>query len=198
MVVGLTGGIGSGKTTVLDQFKSIGNLAVYNADIEAKKIMNTSLLIKQKIITHFGADSYVNNQLNRVFLAQKVFANKKELAVLNNIVHPEVYKHLKSFIANNKSKDYVIYENAILFENKSDTFCDVIITVYADEKTRVSRVMKRDNVTKEEVLHRVRHQMKDEKKRYLSNYIINNNGNQPTYNQIIKIHNILTKNKYLF
>jgi dephospho-CoA kinase len=195
MVVGLTGGIGSGKTTVLEYFKKVGNIAVYNADVEAKKLMSTSLVIKEKIINHFGEDSYINNKLNRSYIANKVFSNKLELAVLNSIVHPEVYKHLKLFIETNQSKDYVIYENAILFENKSDAFCDFIISVYASKRVRIERVVKRDNVSEDEVQRRIDNQWSDQKKLLLSNYVIDNNGNFSIDNQIVRIHNILTKKK---
>lgn len=195
MVVGLTGGIGSGKTTVLEHFKRIGNIAIYNADIEAKKLMTISSTIKEKIINHFGQESYINDELNRPYIANKVFSNKLELNALNSIVHPEVYKHLKLFIEANQSKDYVIYENAILFENKSDTFCDFIISVYASKRVRIMRVVKRDNVSESEVQKRMDNQWNDQKKLLLSNYIIDNNDDFPIDNQIVRIHNILTKKK---
>ena len=197
MVVGLTGGIGSGKSTVLEHFNSIGDIAVYIADVEAKNLMNSSSIIKDKIIVHFGKESYVDNQLNRKYLADKVFGNKTELEKLNSIVHPEVYRHLKLFIENNADKDYVLYENAILFENKSDLYCDFIITVFTDEAVRIDRVMKRDQVSKAEVESRIQHQMSDQKKILLSNYVIDNNGLLPLESQIVKIHNILTKKKPL-
>ena len=157
--------------------------------------MNSSSIIKDKIIVHFGKESYVDNQLNRKYLADKVFGNKTELEKLNSIVHPEVYRHLKLFIENNADKDYVLYENAILFENKSDLYCDFIITVFTDEAVRIDRVMKRDQVSKAEVESRIQHQMSDQKKILLSNYIIDNNGILPLEDQIVKIHNILTKKK---
>ena len=193
MVVGLTGGIGSGKSTVAKMFQEIGNIAVYFADEEAKKLMTTSAIIRKKICDEFGAESYLNNQLNKPFIATAVFSNKTKLSALNAIVHPEVYKHFKAFVAANTNKDYVLYENAILFENTSDALCDVIITVVADEKLRIERVIKRDNTSEIEVKNRINNQWKDSKKILLSNYIISNNASDNLSSQIIRIHNNLTK-----
>lgn len=195
MVVGLTGGIGSGKSTVLERFRSLGAIAVYNADVEAKKLMNTSAEIKSKLTQLFGKEAYLNEQLNRAFIANVVFSDKEKLAALNAIVHPEVYKHLNAFIKENLDKEYVLYENAILFENKSNAFCDFIITVIADENIRIKRVMQRDQITKEAVKNRIKNQWIDAKKALLSNYIIINDDLKMLDNQIIKIHNNLTKSK---
>ena len=192
MIVGLTGGIGSGKTTVLNLFKEF-NVATYIADIEAKQLMNTSNVIKEKLIKEFGEDTYINNNLNRPYLAEIVFKNKEKLRVLNNIVHPEVYKHLQSFIANNSDKDYIIYENAILFENGSDTLCDKIITITAPKDIKIQRVVKRDSTTKKEVILRMNNQWLDEKKLLQSNYIIENIELKNTQKTVQQIHNFLTQ-----
>lgn len=195
MVVGLTGGIGSGKSTVLEHFKGVGNIAVYNADLEAKKLMNTSPVIKSKLIHMFGEEAYKNQQLNRVFISSIVFSDKEKLKDLNAIVHPEVYKHLNSFIKKNQSKEYVLYENAILFENNSDVFCDYIITVIVNEKSRIERVVARDHISRKEVKDRIDNQWLDAKKALLSNYIVINEDSRTLDSQIIKIHNNLTKKK---
>ncbi len=195
MVVGLTGGIGSGKSTVLERFKTLGNIAVYNADVEAKKLMNTSPVIISKLTDLFGEEAYDNQKLNRVFISSIVFSDKDKLTELNSIVHPAVYNHLKSFIEKNQSKDYILYENAILFENKSDSFCDYIITVIADEDTRMNRVIARDGVSEKEVKDRINNQWLDAKKVLLSNYIVMNEELKTLDNQIVEIHNNLTKNK---
>lgn len=191
MVVGLTGGIGSGKTTVLHLFKEF-NVATYIADKEAKQLMNSSSVIKEKLIKEFGEDVYKNNQLNRVYLAEIVFKNKEKLAILNSIVHPEVYKHLDNFIKENSDKDYVVYENAILFENGSDVLCDKIITVTAPINIRIQRVITRDNTTKEEVIKRINNQWFEEKKILQSNYIVENIELKNTQESVRKIHNFLT------
>lgn len=193
MVVGLTGGIGSGKSTVAKEFQKIGNIAVYFADNEAKKLMSTSPIIKEQICNEFGNETYNNNQLNKAFIADIVFANKEKLATLNSIVHPEVYKHFKTFVDSNSDKQYVLYENAILFENNSDLLCNKIITVIADESLRIQRVVQRDNTSEAEVKNRITNQWKDSKKALLSNYIISNNTSDDLLLQILRIHNNLTK-----
>jgi dephospho-CoA kinase len=195
MVVGLTGGIGSGKSTVLERFKALGAVAIYNADVEAKKLMNTSPIIKSKLIGLFGKDAYKDNQLNRSFIASVVFSDKEKLEKLNAIVHPEVYDHLNSFIEENRFKDYVLYENAILFENKSDVFCDYIITVIAHENIRIDRVVARDGISRQEVEKRINNQWLGVKKALLSNYVIINEDLKTIDNQIVNIHNNLTKKK---
>ena len=195
MVVGLTGGIGSGKSTILKRFNALSDIAVYNADVEAKKLMNTSPIIKSKLIGLFGDAAYMDNQLNRSFIASVVFSDKEKLEKLNAIVHPEVYDHLNSFIEENRSKDYVLYENAILFENKSDVFCDYIITVIAHEKIRIDRVVARDGISRQEVEKRINNQWLGAKKALLSNYVIINEDLKTLDSQIVKIHNNLTKKK---
>jgi dephospho-CoA kinase len=195
MVVGLTGGIGSGKSTVLERFKALGDIAIYNADVEAKKIMNTSPVIKSKLIHLFGEAAYENKQLNRAFISSIVFSDTEKLKELNAIVHPEVYNHLISFIKENQSKEYVLYENAILFENNSDVFCDYIITVIVAENSRIERVIARDNVSRKEVEDRVNNQWIDSKKALLSNYVVINEDLKKLESQIVNIHNNLTKKK---
>jgi dephospho-CoA kinase len=193
MIIGLTGGIGSGKTTVAKIFSKFDNVAVYIADVEAKKLMNSSESIKEKLIYEFGAASFVNQKLNRKYISEIVFKNKEKLAVLNSIVHPEVKKHFREFVQNHSDQKYIIYENAILFESKSNLFCDLIITVYADLNTKIKRVILRDLSTEKEVLNRMKNQCKDDKKILQSNYIICNENLDITTNQVNKIHNILTK-----
>ena len=193
MIVGLTGGIGSGKSTVAKMFASVGNIAIYYADKEAKRIMNTSTLMSAKISDIFGKDSYENNQLNKNYIAKIVFSNPKKLAALNAIVHPEVYKHFKAFVEKNSDKDYILYENAILFENNSDILCDKIVTVSADKKLKIERVMARDGATETEVESRMNNQWTDIKKEMLANYIIKNNVKSELLIQVVRIHNILTK-----
>lgn len=197
MIVGLTGGIGSGKTTVANFFAAFNDVALYTADIEAKKLMNSSSTIKKKIIQEFGEHAYKNHQLQRGYLSNIVFKNPHKLAVLNAIVHPEVKKHFQDFVNDNATKTIIIYENAILFESKSNQYCDVIISVFASLQTRIERVIKRDQTTKEEVLQRIQNQLTDEVKLLRSNYVIFNENLENTQNQVKSIHNILTK-KTLF
>lgn len=193
MVVGLTGGIGSGKTTVLELFKKQGNIAVYLADFEAKKLMNESVTIKENIIKSFGKESYVSGTLNKVYISKIVFSDKSKLKLLNSIVHPEVFIHFKNFIKLNSDKEYILYENAILFENGSDKMCDIIISVITDYEARINRVIKRDSCSREEVIARMNNQWSDVKKTIQSNYVVVNDDINNTRSQIFTIHNILTK-----
>ncbi|WP_435414746.1 dephospho-CoA kinase [Polaribacter aestuariivivens] len=193
MIVGLTGGIGSGKTTVAKMFAEKENVIIYIADLEAKKLMNSSKTIKTKLIEAFGENTYQNNQLNRQFIANIVFNNKSKLAILNSIVHPEVKLHFKNFVQKHKSKTYIIYENAILFESKADKMCDFIISVYVPLEERILRIQKRDNATKSEILARINSQFKEEKKLLQSNYLIENILLKKTSKQVNNIHNILTQ-----
>lgn len=192
MVVGITGGIGSGKSTVVKMFSKFKNIAIYIADEEAKKLMNSSDEIKTKLIAEFGENAYKNNALNRAYIANIVFNNKNKLAILNAIVHPVVNEHLQSFIKNNINKEYILYENAILFENGSNSFCDKIITVTAPENTRIQRVVKRDNSTIDAVKNRIKNQWPQSKKSLQSHYIIENVTLTKTKEQVSKIHNYLT------
>lgn len=194
MVIGLTGGIGSGKSTVVKMFSQFKNTVIYIADDEAKKLMNNSLEIKTKLVSIFGEEVYLNNELNRQYLANIVFNNKEKLKNLNTIAHPIVNKHLNKFILKNAHKDYILYENAILFENGSNTFCDKVITVTAPEKIRIQRVIKRDHSTIEAVKSRIQNQWNQTKKTLQSHYIIENVEIAKTEVQILNIHNILTKN----
>lgn len=193
MIIGLTGGIGSGKTTVANLFLEFDNVAVYFADVEAKNLMNTSSTIKSKITKAFGKESYINNQLNRSFISNLVFRDKDKLQILNTIVHPEVKKHFQNFIIKNQDKKYIIYENAILFESKSNLICDFIISVFVDVNTRIKRVLLRDKFTREEAKSRIKSQWLEDKKVLQSNYLITNYDISKTKNQVKRIHNILTK-----
>ncbi len=193
MIVGLTGGIGSGKTTVAEVFKKLDSVAVYIADIEARKIMNSSVVIRTQLLQAFGKETYKNNELNRQYLANTVFESAEKLTILNNIVHPEVKKHFLDFATRNADKAYVLYESAILFESNSSQQCDFIISVFLDKEERIKRVLERDKTTEKEVLSRINSQWKEDKKLLSSNYIIFNYAIQDTKKSVLKIHNILTE-----
>lgn len=192
-IVGLTGGIGSGKTTVAKLFAEFNNVAVYIADVEAKKLLNSSAVIKEKVELEFGKESYKNNELDRTYISDIVFKDKSKLQTLNKIVHPEVRKHFQDFIKKQTNKAFIIYEAAILFESKSNLLCDFIITVYVDLETKIERVISRDNTTKKEVLNRMKNQLNDTPKLLQSNYVIFNKNIQETKLQVEKIHKILTE-----
>jgi dephospho-CoA kinase len=188
-VVGLTGGIGSGKTTIAKMFEEQG-IPVYYADDEAKELMNTSELIKQKLISAFGEDSYQNGKLNRAYLAEQVFNDKEKLKTINSIVHPEVDRHFKEWVSAQQSK-IVVQENAILFESgKKDRF-DVIITVTAPEEVRIRRVVKRDQISEEQVKARIKNQMDDTEKIKNSDYTIENTDLAKSKKQVLQIIRLL-------
>ena len=171
-IIGLTGGIGSGKTTIAKLFKAEGS-PVYIADEEAKKIMQLPETIHE-IETVFGRKIIENQKINKKKLSEIVFNNPEKLKELNAIIHPLVKKHFDDWVKNQKSL-FVIKEAAILFESGSYAYCDKIITVTASEETRIKRVMKRDNCTKEAVLERINNQWSDAQKISKSDYVIVNN-----------------------
>lgn len=191
MIVGLTGGIGSGKSTVLKMFQSLG-VPIYQADIEAKNIMVHSQEVKKNIINLLGEDSYQNNELNRTYIAQKVFNNKELLAALNAIVHPAVHKHFKNFVAK-QTAQYLVYENAILYENNSEHLCDKVIVVAADLEDRISRVMKRDKLDREAVLARMNNQWSQEDKIKKADFVIHNSNLEELVKEVAIVHNQLLK-----
>ena len=198
MVVGLTGGIGSGKTTIATLFDEFENVVIYNADFEAKKIMNSSSMIKSKIIQQFGEKSYLNNQLNSAYIASLVFNDKSKLELLTSLVHPEVRKHFQYFKNLHAQKEYILYENAILFESKSNLNCDIIISVFTPLDIRVKRTMLRDQSSRAAVEFRIKNQYSEKIKHLQSNYIIYNSTQEKVKSQIIRIHNILTKKPSVF
>lgn len=191
MIVGLTGGIGSGKTTALKIFESLG-VPVYQADVEAKKIMLHSKIVKENVINLLGEKSYIQNELNRKYIASKVFNNKNLLERLNNIVHPAVQNHFEDFITQQKS-EYLVYENAILFENKNEHICDKIIVIAADLEERISRVVKRDKTHRNDVLNRMDNQWSQEEKIKKADYVIFNNDFKKLQEKIENIHSELLK-----
>ncbi len=172
MVVGLTGGIGSGKSTVAKMLEELG-VPVYNSDIEAKSLMVNSKVLKRKIVELLGAQSYNENELNREYIASRVFKDRALLQKLNEIVHPAVRKH---FIKWSKKQDhpYVVQETALLFENGSNYLYDKTILVTAPKDIRVARIVARDGSTKQQVLQRMQNQLGDEQKLALADFVIEN------------------------
>lgn len=186
MVVGLTGGIGSGKSTVARAFQELG-VPCYIADLEAKKLMVESSQVRAAIIDLLGEEAYEDNNLNRAYIASKVFKDKELLAQLNAIVHPAVHKDLKDFVARQTSS-YCLYESAILFENKNEHLCDKIIVVTANLEERIQRVMKRDGVGREAILERINNQWSQEKKIEKADFIIKNNVEEELKEQVLQLH----------
>ena len=190
-IVGLTGGIGSGKSKAAAYFSELG-IPCYIADDRAKELMTSSMTIQQAIINEFGAESYINGNLNRPYLASIVFKDTVLLAILNTIVHPAVASDFRSWLLEQNSI-YVIKEAAILFENGGAKLCDQVILVTAPKEIRVQRVIDRDKCTKEDVLERMSIQWSDAKKKPLADYIIENIEWKETSKQIEVLHQKLNQ-----
>ena len=189
-IIGLTGGIGSGKTTVANYIQSKG-IPVYISDLEAKKVMDSSEII-EKIIDAFGTDIIDSNKsLNREKLASIVFNDSEKLKQLNAIVHPAVKKHFENWIIQYQKSPFIVKEAAILFESGSYKDCNEIITVSAPLETRIARVLKRDTTSKEKVLQRINNQLSDEERIARSQYVIINEDFEETKKQVDIILNLL-------
>lgn len=189
--MGLTGGIGSGKTTVAKFFKNLG-VPVYNSDKQAKKLMRKSKKLKRAITALLGEDAYDGQKLNRAAIAAKVFNDKKLLNDLNGLVHPAVKKHFLKWAAKQQAH-YVIQEAAILFENGTYKNYDKIILVRAPEEVRIARIRQRDGSSETMVRARMKNQMKDAEKNKLSDYIIDNIDLKKTKFAVEEIHAQLLK-----
>lgn len=190
-LIGLTGGIGSGKTTVANFFKELG-IAIYIADDEAKKLMQQNP-IKEELIALFGAETYTDSgELNRKMIADKVFNNSHLLDKLNGIVHPRVEADFKNWVAQ-QTTPYIIYEAAILFETGKYKQFDYTILVTASKESRISRLKKRDRSNAEEIESRMNNQWSDEKKAELANYILKNEDLIETKKKVHRLHKILLK-----
>lgn len=185
-IIGLTGGIGSGKTTIANYFADLG-VPVYIADTEAKKILNFPEVV-QEILQVFGEEVFTDNIPDRKKLASVVFNNPEKLKQLNAIIHPRVRQHFIDWAEQHKKERFVIKEAAILFESGSFKDCDKVILVTAPKEVRIKRVMKRDGVSKEEVLERMKNQWDEEKKKKLSDFIIENIDLEIAKNQVNTIY----------
>ncbi|WPR73274.1 dephospho-CoA kinase [Flavobacterium sp. NG2] len=187
--IGLTGGIGSGKTTIATYFQSKG-LPIYIADDEARKIMQSEAVI-QAIKNTFGQTIFENDILVRQKLAEIVFNDAEKLKQLNAIIHPAVKAHFKEWLAEKKDFPYVIYEAAILFESGSYKNFDIIISVLAPLEIRIERVMKRDKSSREHILKRMEAQWTDEERISKSDYVIENSDLDEAKRKIDEILKIL-------
>ncbi|WP_350288283.1 dephospho-CoA kinase [uncultured Croceitalea sp.] len=189
MIVGLTGGIGSGKSTISSLFRALG-VPVYDSDKEAKLLMNTSKSIRKAIIALLGKKAFMDDTLNRDYISGKVFKDNELLERLNKIVHPEVKKH---FIKWSLEQDapYVIQETALIFENKNQDNYDKIILVTAPVEIRIARVIERDSVTKSLILDRINNQLTDAEKMDRADFIVENINLKKTAENIKHIHDQL-------
>lgn len=185
IIVGLTGGIGSGKSTVAHIFNKLG-YPVYDSDSRAKALYSESQELKEAMIFAFGKEVYIQNQINRPYLAKLVFQDEEKLSILNKIVHPFVKKDFLSWVKNQNSS-LIIREAAILIESGAHKDCDKIITVEAPRDVRIKRVVQRDASSIKEVESRISKQLSDEERRRLSDYIIHNDGTTSIIYQVQEI-----------
>lgn len=191
-IIGLTGGIGSGKSTVANYMATKG-IPVYIADLEAKKIMEDTEVIRevQKI---FNENVILDNGfLDRAKIAQIVFADKERLHALNELIHPKVKNHFREWLKSHENEKFIIKEVAILFESGGDKECDKVILVTAPMETRIQRTVKRDGVDPEAVKARIKNQLSDEEKMVKSDYIIENISLNKMFLQVDGIIEILKK-----
>lgn len=189
MTVGLTGGIGSGKSTVARMFQDLG-VPVYDSDMEAKRLMNNSESLKTKIIGSLGKASYKNGTLNTHYVAKRVFNDPSLLEALNNLVHPAVKEDFVRW-AENFEAPYVIQETALIFENGTQDWYNYVILITAPTDLRISRVTKRDGSVREDVMDRMKHQLDDDEKLPHAHFHIENLDLETTRQKVLKLHESL-------
>lgn len=186
IIIGLTGGIGSGKSTIAKIFAQLG-IPVLDADATAKAIMNEDRSVKTKLIELFGEDAYKENQLNRPYIAQLVFEDAFKLQQLNAIIHPITIQYAKDW-ASKQTAPYVIKEAALFFESGSSEGVEKIIGVTAPKHIRIQRVIQRDQITREDVIKRMEHQLEDSLKMKLCDWVIQNDDLHLLIPQVLAIH----------
>lgn len=183
--IGLTGGIGSGKSVVASLLKVAG-IPVYIADEESKRLTNISPIIKEQLISLFGKELYTREGLNKKLLASYIFTNTDYLKQVNAIIHPVVDRDFREWLTR-QTTDIVVIETAILFESGFHQLVDKSLMVYAPLEIRIKRTMERDRISKEEVLHRINNQLSDEIKKERADYVIYNDNKHALIPQLQKI-----------
>ena len=185
-IIGLTGGIGSGKSTVLELFKILG-VITYSADESAKKLVNTDPYLINLIKSSFGDNIYDKGILNSRKLSKIVFEDTEKLKLLNSIIHPAVAKDFKLFLHSN-NEDYIVKEAAIIFETKSENSYDKIIFIQAPLEIRIERVINRDNISREEVMKRINNQLDENLIIDKCDYVISNENKEDLEDKVLSIH----------
>ena len=188
--VGITGGIGSGKSTVCRILAEHG-VAAYDADSRAKELMSSSEALRAALIENFGAECFTDEGLNRAYLARRVFSDAEQLRVLNGLVHPAVMADFEAW-AEAQEGSYVVFESAILFEAKLEDRVDATVAVMAPEELRVERVMGRDGATKEQVLARIHNQMSDDERADRAKYGVVNIDVEDLEEDVVQLHRRLS------
>ena len=187
--IGITGGIGAGKSTVAGIFKVLG-VPVFDADVTAKNILNSDPELREQVAAAFGSETYKNGLLDRKYLATLVFNNPDQLAKLNALVHPATIKAANAWTKHweEQGSPYIVKEAALLFEAGTNVGLDSIIGVTAPQDLRIARVMARDNITREEVLKRMQHQIDDTEKMNRCNIVLDNNEKALLIPQVLALH----------
>jgi dephospho-CoA kinase len=186
-IVGLTGGIGSGKTTVSKEFQKY-SIKVYNSDLRAKFLMNNSIILKNKLINNFGKEFYINDELNKSYISQIIFNDPISLKLVNSMVHPEVFNDFNEW-RQSLSEKFVLYESALIFETGSYKLNDFNILVTCDHDLRLKRIIKRDGINEEKINSIINNQWDDDKKIPLADYIFFNTSNKENK---LKVKNLVT------
>ncbi|MEJ7626005.1 MAG: dephospho-CoA kinase [Ferruginibacter sp.] len=184
--IGLTGGMGSGKTTVARLFEVLG-IPVYYADVEAKRLMDEDSSLRKNIIENFGPEAYAEGHLNKPFLANVVFNDPAKLAVLNVIVHPPTIADAAKWLAR-QTTSYAIKEAALLFESQADKDLDFVIGVSSPLNLRVKRIKLRDGLSQDEIEARMKKQMDEDKKISLCDFILINDEESMLIPQVLALH----------
>lgn len=186
--IGITGGIGSGKTTVCKVFELLG-IPVFYADTVAKSIMHTDPVLKDGILKTFGEKSYsCDGELDRPYISSIVFNNESELNKLNALVHPAVFRAFDKWLVIHSDSPYIIKEAALLFETESYKMCDLSVLVVSPEVSRIRRVIARDGISHDEILLRMKRQLSDEQKKKMADYILVNDESRLLIPQILSLH----------
>lgn len=189
--LGLTGGIGSGKTTIAKLFEAL-NVPVYYSDFHAKRLMSDDPELRASISDLLGSESYASDGgLNRSYISKQIFQNQAILDEMNALVHPAVSRDFDRFCQVHQNENLVIEESAILFETKLNLKLDKTILVVADENERIKRVEERDNIEKADILAKISKQMSDADKRPLADFIIENNNQEFIIPKVLEIYNML-------
>ena len=189
-IIGLTGGIGSGKSSVLEIFKKFG-ISTYNADESAKKLISSDKKIIYSIKQLFGEDIYDENELNSKLVSKIVFNDKEKLKSLNSIIHPAVAIDFDNFCFKHRDETYIVKEAAIIFETKTENLFNKIIYVKAPKEIRIDRVMKRDNLSRDDVLNRIQNQINETSIIDKCDFIIDNINFSELEEKVLEIHNTL-------
>jgi len=190
--VGVTGGIGSGKSLVCKIFRCL-NVPVFSADDEAMILLETDLEIRLALTGFFGKELFLSGKLNKQMLAGLIFNDKKNMNIVNNAIHPAVLERFAEWCTCQTKSAYVIMEAAIIFETGTDRFLDKVINISVPEVIRIERVCKRDGVSKEKVIERINNQLTENKRKEKADINLVNDGKKMLLPQILEVHKLFSE-----